>query len=372
MPESYFGIGAKECFFSVMQSAWLTGLEQIELREVPKPVPGPDDVVVRVEAALTCGTDLKAYLRGHRLIPMPGPFGHEYSGVVEAVGTNVGAFAPGDAVMGVHSAPCGACYWCRRGEGNLCPHIMETKVLGTYAQYVLIPGHIASVNLFPKPAGLPFVQAALLEPLSCVVHGLRRLTVRPDDTVVIVGPGAIGLLHLAVLKAKGVEKVIVAGRKGFRLERAKRMGADITVDVNTAPLSDVVQDATSGRGADLAIESTGRKDVWEEGPNLVRRGGHVVLFGGLAGGTEVRFQSDRLHYDEITLHSPFHFTPVDVAEARKLLTSGLPGASHLVTDAFSLLETPRVFEYLQTGDCLKCAILPWAESAEEARRAIAS
>ncbi len=356
----------------LMQSAWLTGLERIELRESPKPVPGPDDVVVRVEVAVTCGTDLKAYLRGHRLIPMPGPFGHEYAGVVESVGRNVRKFAPGDEVMGVHSAPCGACYWCGRDQGNLCPHIMDTKVLGTYAQYVLIPGHIASVNLFPKPKNLSFAEAALLEPLACVVHGLRSLEVRPDDTALIVGPGAIGLLHLAVLKARGVQNVIVAGRRGFRLERARQMGASIAVDVNADSLPKVVMEATEGRGADVVIESTGRKEVWEEAPDLVRRGGHVVLFGGLPGGTEVRFRSDRLHYDEITLHSPFHFTPTDVADARDLLIAGLPGASLLITDVFCLKDTPRAFEYLQTGDCLKCAILPWAATEEEARRSVAS
>ena len=353
-----------------MRSAWLMGLEWIELREVPKPKPGPDDVVVRVEAALTCGTDLKAYLRGHRLIPMPGPFGHEYAGVVEAVGKNVRAFAPGDPVMGVHSAPCGRCYWCARGEGNLCPHIMETKVLGTYAEYVLIPGHIASVNLFSMPEGLSFAEAALLEPLSCVVHGLARLAVRPDDAVVIVGPGAIGLLHLAVLQARGVANVIVAGRRGFRLEQAKRMGARLAVDVNDVALRDAVMEATEGRGADIVIESTGRKEVWEQAPDLVRRGGHVVLFGGLPGGTEVTFRSDRIHYDEITLHSPFHFTPADVAEARRLLVAGLPGASLLITDGCTLDETPLVFERLQKGDCLKCAIFPWAKSAGEARQAL--
>lgn len=350
-----------------MQSAWLIDLQQIELREEPKPVPGPDDVVVRVEAALTCGTDLKAYLRGHRLIPMPGPFGHEYSGIVEAVGSNVRKFSPGDAVMGVHSAPCGACYWCGRGQGNLCPHIMETKVLGTYAQYVLIPGHIASVNLFPKPEHLSFAEAALLEPLACVVHGLRPLEIRPDDTVLIIGPGAIGLLHLAVLRARGVENVIVAGRRGFRLERAKEMGAKIAVDVREVSLTEVVMDATDGRGADVAIESTGRKEVWEEAPGLVRRGGHVVLFGGLPGGTVVSFSSDRIHYDEITLHSPFHFTPVDVADARNHLIAGLPGAPLLITDAYALNETPEAFERLQSGDYIKFAILPWAESREDAR-----
>ena len=323
-------------------------------------MPRGGDVVVRVEVALTCGTDLKAYQRGHHLIPMPGPFGHEYAGVVAAVGPDVRDFAPGDAVMGVHSAPCGACYWCARGEGNLCPHVMETKVLGAYAEYLCIPEHIARVNLFPKPDHLSFTEAALLEPLSCVVHGLRQVPVDPGDTVLIVGPGPIGLLHLAVLRARGCTRVYVAGRRPYRLERARAMGAAGVFDVQGESLRRAVLAATGGRGADLVVECTGRVDVWEETIWLCRRGGRVILFGGLPGGTAARFDAARLHYDQITLYSPFHFTPAAVREARELLVRGLEGLGHLVSGTVPLAEIGYVFERLQEGDGLKYAILPRA------------
>ncbi len=343
-----------------MKAAWLAAPGRIQLLDVPVPVPQGGDVLVRVESALTCGTDLKAFRRGHALIPMPGPFGHEYAGIVEAVGPQVRAFSPGDPVMGVHSAPCERCYWCGRGQGNLCPHIMESKVLGAYAQYLLVPEHIARINLFPKPDHLSFGQAALLEPLSCVVYGLGRVEVGPDDTALIVGPGPIGLLHVALLRSRGCERILVAGRSPFRLECARALGAALTVDVRTSDLLSEVRRVTDGRGADLIVECTGRQNVWEESVDLCRRGGDVVLFGGLPGGARVSFDAARLHYDQITLHSPFHFTPDAVAEARDVLVRGLHGASRLITDAYPLSRVHEAFARLEEGEALKLAIHPWS------------
>ncbi|MBX6378514.1 MAG: alcohol dehydrogenase catalytic domain-containing protein, partial [Clostridia bacterium] len=152
----------------------------LELRDVPTPTPGEGEIVVRVEAALTCGTDLKAFRRGHRYIPMPGPFGHEYAGTVVAVGEAVRRFRVGDAVAGVHSAPCFSCYWCRVGQENLCPHL--TMTFGAYAEYLRLPAAVVAHNTFLRPANLPAEEAALVEPLACVLHGLAEAPVRPGGT----------------------------------------------------------------------------------------------------------------------------------------------------------------------------------------------
>ena len=164
----------------------------IQLQNLAIPTPGPGEILLEVKAATTCGTDLKAYLRGHPQIPMPGQFGHEYSGVVAAVGEGA-PFAIGDAVMGVHSAPCQTCFWCLRGQENLCESIMATKVLGSYAEFLPIPERIARVNVSPKPAGISFEKASLLEPLSCVAQGIENLKPTSEDRVLILGPGSIGL-----------------------------------------------------------------------------------------------------------------------------------------------------------------------------------
>lgn len=346
---------------------------KLELREVEIPAAGPGEVLIKVKAALTCGTDLKAFLRGHPQIPMPGPFGHEFSGVVAEVGSGVRSLRDGDPVMSVHSAPCGDCYWCRRDQGNLCPSVMETKVLGAYAEYVRVPARIVRQNLYPKPNGLSFEEAALLEPLACVVYGLNQIRLHPEDTVLVIGPGAVGLLHLLALKARGVGRVIVAGRRKFRLDLAGELGA---VSVSSAAgsmsgsaagdadgaaksgLADRIFEETSGRGADVVIECTGRAEVWQEALSLVRKGGQVVLFGGPPQGTSLTCDTHRLHYGQITLYSPFHFNPAAVRQARDLLAEGTVRAGRLITGSFPLRELNRAFSLLQAGDCVKYALKP--------------
>lgn len=344
-----------------MRAGLLIEPGQIAVQEVQRPEPGPGEVVVRVRAALTCGTDLKAYLRGHPQIPWGSPFGHEFAGEVAATGPGVSDFAVGDAVMAVHSAPCGDCFWCGRGQGNLCPAVMQSKILGAYAEYIRVPAHIVRQNMFHKPAALPFVEAALLEPLSCVVYGLQQVPLQGADTVLIIGAGAIGLLHLLVLRARGVERVVISGRRPYRLDLARRLGAAAVFDAARPDAATgvrrLVADLSQGRGADLVIECTGRPEVWQQSVDFVRRGGHVVLFGGCPGGSQVVFDTGRLHYDQITLHSPFHFTPAAVAEAHRLLAQGRVQGGALITASFGLADVARVFQLLQTADCVKYALV---------------
>ncbi len=341
-----------------MQANILVSVGRLEMRELPLPEPGPGEVLVRVRAALTCGTDLKAYLRGHPQIPMPGPFGHEFSGEVEAVGPGVEKFRVGDPVMSVHSAPCGKCYWCERGQGNLCESIMESKVLGAYAEYVLVPAHIVSRNMFLKPGHLSFEEAAALEPLACVVYGLQQIPLSHGDTVLIIGAGAIGLFFFQTLQARDVSKLILAGRREYRLRLARELGADRVIDVIEEDLAARVMAATAGRGADVVIECTGKPEVWQQSVELVRRGGHVLLFGGCPKGTQVCFDTARLHYDQITLHSPFHFDPAAVAEAYSLLTEGRVKPGKLISGSLPLDRLEEAFSLLQSGDCVKYAIRP--------------
>lgn len=331
---------------------------QIEMREVEKPTPPPGGVVVKVRTALTCGTDLKAFLRGHPKFPMPTLFGHEFSGEITDVGPGVTKFREGDSVMSTHSAPCGDCYYCLRDQENLCDSIMNTMVLGAYAEYIRIPGHIVRQNMFLKPADISFNEAALLEPLSCVLHGLENIRVRRDDTVLIIGSGAIGLLHLMALKAYGVENVIVSGRRTYRLQTAKSLGASRIVDITRESPEDAVLELTGGRGADTVIECTGKPDVWESAVRMVRRGGQVILFGGCKKGTTVTFDTHRIHYDQITLYSPFHMTPASVRKAYELLTEHRIPGHKLITGEYRLNELHRVFELLQNSDCIKCAVIP--------------
>jgi L-iditol 2-dehydrogenase len=201
---------------------------RIKLNEIKTPEPSYGEILVKIKAALTCGTDLKAFLRGHPLIPMPGVFGHEFSGIVTEVGKGVRRFKEGDAVMAVHTAPCLECIYCKKRLFNLCGKIMHTKVLGAFAEYIMLPSHIVRQNVFHKPKNLSFEEAAFLEPLSCVVHSVEPLRIKKGDSVLIIGAGPIGLLHVLLLKRKGA-KVAVADIKKERVQIAKKIGADFAI-----------------------------------------------------------------------------------------------------------------------------------------------
>ncbi|GAC1626737.1 MAG: alcohol dehydrogenase catalytic domain-containing protein [Vulcanimicrobiaceae bacterium] len=343
-----------------MRAGYLVAPGRIEVRDDALPQAAPGGVVVRVRVALTDGTDLKAYRRGHPKMPMPTRFGHEFSGDVAAIGAGVTAFAVGDGIMSVHSAPDGTCYWCARGEEELCPSVMETKILGAYAEYLSVPKHIVARNAFRKPAHVSYETAAFLEPVSCVVHAQQRLAPRAGDTVAIVGDGGFGILHALVARANGARPILV-GRRAERLALARALGIAETIDARaTTDVAAALAARTDGRGADAVIECTGAREIWEAAPSYVRRGGTIVLFGGLPGGTPVTFDSSRLHYDEIALLSPFHFTPRAVRAAYEMLAAGALDVEPLVSERFALDRLGDAFSSLDAGRGLnlKYAVLP--------------
>jgi len=336
-----------------MLACYLVKPGVIELREVPVPEPSKGEVLIKIKAALTCGTDLKAFLRGHPMIPMPGVFGHEFSGIISEIGKGVMDFKTGDKIMAVHSAPCLKCSYCREKLYNLCENIMQTKVLGAFAEYLLLPAHIVKQNLFHKPDDLSYEEAAFLEPLSCVIHGMQGLNIKPGNKVLVVGAGPIGLLHILVARLKGAHVVITA-RKKERLNFASDLGA---YAVETSELTNAIGEHTGGMGFDFVFECTGQLDVWEDAVSYVRRGGTVVLFGGVKGGTTVSYDTYRLHYDEITLKGVFHFTPRDVKAAYTLLNDKID-ISPLISGSYSLKDLPLALKLLEKGEGIKFAIIP--------------
>ena len=341
------------------QQLWLSSPGKAQLREVPVPKPGKGELLLKIEAALTCGTDLKAWQRGHKLIPMPGPFGHEFSGTVAAVGSGVKKFRRGDAVMAVHTAPCFNCNYCEKGFYNLCQNIMETKVLGAFGEYLLLPRHIVRTNVFLKPKTLSFEEAAFLEPLSCVVHGVERLGIKikkkgERKSALIFGAGPIGLLHLLLLKAKGVH-VAVCALEPSRLKLAKKLGAGAAFRPE-GKSAEKAMEKFAPHGADYIIECTGRKEVWQSALKFARRGAKIMLFGGLKKGTPVTWPSHRIHYDELTLMASFHFCPQDVKTAQKLLADGSISVRPLISGTFTLATAQNAFLRLAKGRGIKYVI----------------
>lgn len=333
-----------------MKTAYLLSPHQIEIVEKPLPKLNKGEVLVRVKAALTCGTDLKAYLRGHPLIPMPGPFGHEFSGIIEEIADDVDGFKVGDAVMLVHTAPCGKCSYCKHGLLNLCEILTKDMMLGAFSEFMVVNPRVVKLNMFHKPEYIEFYEAAFLEPLSCIVHGIKSLSPLQSDNILLIGTGPIGLLFLQVLKSMGM-KVSIMGRNKEKLSLAEKLGADRIYFTDENPI-----DFTNGFGYDKVVECTGQKEIWIKSVNFVRKGGEVLLFGGLKSGTEVCYDAARIHYDEITLKGAFHYTPNDVKEAVKLISSKKIKLKELISGKFSLSQIQTAFEKLSRGEGIKYLI----------------
>jgi len=341
-----------------MKSFFLVEPGKIEMRETAIPEPENGELIIKVERALTCGTDLKAFRRGHPKMPMPTPFGHEFSGTIADAGKSVNGYREGDAIMTVHTAPCGDCHYCNRRLENLCPITMDAMLLGAYAEYIKISKRVVALNTFHKPDHLTFEEAAILEPLACVVHGMAALKIHINDTVLIIGAGAIGLMHILMAKAEGIENIIVSGKHRERLQLAKQLGAHHTIDASHADVQQTVLERTNGFGAAHVFECTGRPAVWEQAIEVVAKGGNVMLFGGCPAGDRISVDTERLHYDQISLIGRFHFTPRDVAKAHKLLTEKKVDVSKLISATLPLERLPEAFQRLQSGDGVKYAIQP--------------
>ncbi len=329
---------------------------RLETLEVPQP--GEGEVSARVSVALTCGTDLKTSERGHPRLRIPGPLGHEWAGVVEAVGAGVGGFTAGDRIVATPTAPCGDCAYCLRGAENLCLHLFEHAALGAYGEYILVPRQIVNRNAFRVPDGVSDLRAAFLEPLACVVRGADLLKLGGDRTLALLGDGPMALAFVQLARIRGAGRIAVIGRHRRRLESARLLGADVTVNAKDGDPLEAVRELSDGLGADSVVECVGRPEAWERAVSLVRRGGEVLFFGGCERGTAVTFDTERVHYDEIALRGGFHYTPADVRCAWELICSGNLNLESLVTHEMPLVELPDAFELMRRREALKVAIVP--------------
>ncbi|MCU1291594.1 MAG: Alcohol dehydrogenase, zinc-binding domain protein [Bryobacterales bacterium] len=344
-----------------MQAAILYGKEDVRLESVPVPAIGPGELLIRVKTALTCGTDVKVFRRGYhaKMIKPPALFGHEMAGDVVAVGEGVTHFKPGDRVVAANSAPCDRCFFCVRGQQNLCEDLLFNN--GAYAEYMRLPARIASKNTYLLPDDLDYRDAALSEPLACALRGLDESGVRPGDTVAIMGLGPIGLMFVRTAKYAYGARVIVMARRLEQVDRAMLFGADegIVMGQETALISEV-KARTSGRGADVVIEAIGQASAWEIATKLVRKGGTINFFGGCPAGTKVGLDTGLLHYSEITCKASFHHTPAHIRRALELISDQVIGASHMVNHEEPLAQLPQVLADLahRRNGQIKTAIIP--------------
>jgi L-iditol 2-dehydrogenase len=342
-----------------MRAALFYGPRDVRLEYVDRPRAGEGEVVVEVEVALTCGTDLKTFQRGHPVLlkRFPSPFGHEFAGIVTEVGAGVEGFRPGMRVVAANSAPCHQCFYCHAGETNLCENL--DLLNGAYAEQIKVPPAIVRQNLLLVPDRLSFKEAAFCEPLACVLHGLDTVPLRSGDHVAILGAGSIGLLLVQVCKHVGA-RVILISRSTSKIELARKLGADAVIDLASVRSKEelIRQLTTHGQGVELAIEAVGRPELWELAVRLTRKGGHAILFGGCEPGTSVTFETKALHYGERRLIGVFHHTPNAIRRALELIGSRQLQLDPLITDELPLSELGMAFQRMESGGALKLAIYP--------------
>jgi len=354
-----------------VKAAILHGKEHIQIEDLVPPPLKPGEVRVRIEAALTCGTDLKVFKRGYhaRMIVPPAVFGHELAGVIsevaagragsplpaactEAMSGTHGVTRPadwqiGDRVVPANSAPCGECFNCRNDQENLCENLLFLN--GAYAEAIVIPAPLVQKNLLRLKPETDFRDAALVEPLACVVQGVEDIKLRAGQNVLVIGAGPIGLMFVALAKNLGAN-VTVAGRRPARLQAAQRLGAEPVIDIGDGrELVATIRRATR-KPFDAVIEAVGRPETWEAAVQLVRKGGTVNFFGGCPAGARVSFDTELIHYSNLTLLASFHHTPRAVRRALEFIEAGVIRAQDFVDGECPLSRLPELFRTMAAGN----------------------
>ncbi len=348
-----------------MKAAILHGKELIRIENIAPPPLNPGEVRVRIEAALTCGTDLKVFKRGYhaKMIVPPAVFGHELAGMISEIADG-GAGSPlpargargttrpadwqiGDRVVPANSAPCGNCFHCGAGQENICDDLLFLN--GAYAESIVVPARIVQKNLLRLKPETDFADAALTEPLACVVQGVNDTMLRAGQHVLVIGAGPIGLMFTALAKNAGCD-VTVAGRRAARLEAAQRLGASQTIDIGDGWNLPATVRAATKTHFDAVIEAVGRPETWEAAVHLVRKGGTVNFFGGCPAGTTVTLDTTFIHYSDLTLLASFHHTPRAMRAALAFIEAGVVRAGDFVDGECPLTQLPELFQKMAAGN----------------------
>ena len=343
-----------------MKAVLFYGPQDIRYEDVKIKPLAKGEILVKVKSALTCGTDVKTFRRGHPVLikKVPSGFGHEFSGVVEKIGDGVNNVKVGDRVVCANSAPCGKCFYCRHEEYNLCENL--DLLNGAYAEYIVVPERIVQKNTLILPEDLSFDKAAFCEPLANVVHGVERTEIKAGQTVGIIGIGPIGLMFARLAKLKGAN-TIVAGRNPLKLKLAEEFAhADEIIDLKRYPNPEKIfkEFTEEKKGLDVAVECVGLPEIWERIFSCVRPGGTVHFFGGCKSGSTVTFDTTKMHYGDIKLMSVFHHTPKYFRQALDYIASGDVEVEKLITNTLSLRDVEFAMKQHIEGKAIKFLIKP--------------
>ncbi len=345
-----------------MRAVVLNGPNDFAPTDIPKPVIGDNDMLLEMKKAAICGTDMRI-LAGTKTkgVRYPSVIGHEMCGVISEVGKNVTGFQVGDKVSIANVIPCGSCPACLAGRENAC---MNRKAIGYefnggFEEYVLIPEiAIKSGNVIKLPEDVSFTAGALIEPLSCCIRGLKNAGTGFNDTVLIVGAGPIGLMHMQLSKIAGAKQVIVSEPNEMRREVALELGADRVVDPTKENLEQIIKDATNGMGADVIVMAIGVPALVNSTLKLCKKGGTVNLFAGFAGTGECQIEVNTIHYNEINVNGSTAYKRADYLEAADMVITKKINLDKIATHTFKIDEFQDAYEMCKSGKGLKVMIEP--------------
>ncbi len=343
-----------------MKAGVLLSVNNVNYTTIADPKLEAGDILLKVKAATVCGTDIRI-LRGKKTtgIRYPSVLGHEFSGVVANSGGNT-QFTVGKAVCVCPQFSCGHCEYCIRGAENLCRNMtaMGYEIDGAFAEYVRIPASgVKSGNVFAVPEGLSFEEAALAEPLACVMNGQERVGVKMGDTVAILGAGPIGILHIKLARLSGARLIIVSELNTFRREAALKAGADFAIDPSTEDLFARVKSATGDIGVDVAIVAIGVPSLANDAIRLVCHRGRVSLFAGFSKGQQAELDVNAIHYNELIVTGAFGLTRLTFAKALSMIASGQLEMKSLLTHRFGLSEIKLALDTAEQGSAIKVAVM---------------
>jgi L-iditol 2-dehydrogenase len=346
-----------------MKAARFYAPGDIRLEDIPDPVAGPGDVVIRVRNCSTCGTDVKISRHGHQNIHPPRTMGHEIAGEIVEVGDGVEVWKVGDRVQVIAAIPCGTCPDCRAGRMTICPNqtSMGYDYDGAFATLCRVPAKVLAVNGLNRiPESVSFAEASVAEPLACVINGQQLARVGDGDDVVILGAGPIGCLHVRVARAAGAKRVFLIDLNEDRLAEAQRLvQPDAVITPSSVNPIERVLELTDGRGVDVAITATAAGAAQEQALQMLARQGRLSLFGGLPKDKPtITLDSNLVHYRELTLVGANGSSPAHNAMALDYIASGRVPVNDLISHRLPLDDVLEAIEIVARGEAIKVTIEP--------------
>lgn len=343
-----------------MKSAVFYNVEDIRIEERPIPEIDDESILVKVSYCAICGTDVRIYYNGQANVVPPRVTGHEVSGVIAKVGKKVEGYAVGDKVVVVPEITCGKCIDCLNGNSNMCSNVLMIGygVDGGFSEYMAVPKKaVSNGNVIKLDKDADLKSSCVAEPLSCVINGHKNLNIRLGDVVLVIGAGPIGAMHVALSKAQGASKVILADINEKRLELAAKLGADYTINSSKVDLQEKVMKLTDGHGVDVSIAACSVPSVQNQALSVTKKGGKVSFFAGLPKEKSVNpIDTNIIHYKEISVHGSFGSTVTEHITALKLISSKVVDANKLITDILPLDELIDGIKMVRKGEGLKIVI----------------